>query len=147
MTTINLALNIQVVGGPQIAISKSKSIEAYDKVEVSIDNGASDKKVDIQPGDVGQLTLILIKSNAYHDNQNSGTFTLSYKVSDGNTDSSSINLDEPQIYIGSGAISLFSKDKDATPIAPKLLKFTCSSTDPNKKNAPIEILVGRDATP
>jgi hypothetical protein len=37
MATINLALNIQVVGSPKVLISKSQSVEAYDKIEVAIE--------------------------------------------------------------------------------------------------------------
>lgn len=137
MTTVNLALSIQVVGGPQLAVSKAKSIEAYDKTDVVIDPGgaaAPEKTVDIQPSSAAQVSLIVIKSNLYGPE-------ITYKASDGTTDSAAITLDEPQIMLGSGAVGLLG-------VAPKILKFknTHPAGDAGKK-ATIEILVGRDATP
>ena len=137
MTTVNLALSIQVVGGPQLAVSTTKSVEAYDKTEVVIDPGgasAVEKLVYIQPGSAAQVSLLLIKSDLYGPE-------ITYKASDGTTDSDAITLDEPQVMLGSGSVSLLG-------VAPKILKFknTHPAGDAGKK-ATIEILVGRDATP
>lgn len=135
MTTINWSFNIQVAGGPQIALSKSKSVEAYDKIEVVIDpvgKGGAEKVVDIQPGGAAQVNFLLIKSNLYTE--------LTYTVSDGTKNSSPIALDEPQVYLGVGAISLLN-------VAPKSIKFKNENTTDSNKKAEIEILVGRDATP
>ena len=137
MTTVNVAVSIQVVGGPQLAISKTKQVEAYDKTDVVIDPGgagAVEKLVYIQPGSAAQVSLILIKSDLYGPE-------ITYKASDGTTDSDAIILDEPQIMFGSGSVALLG-------VAPKILKFknTYPAGDASKK-ATIEILVGRDATP
>jgi len=64
MATINLALNVQVVGGPTVLISKSKSVQAYDKIEVAIEPG-SEKSVEIQPGAADKVSFLLIKSSVY----------------------------------------------------------------------------------
>jgi len=133
MTTTNVALSIQVVGGPTVAISESKQIEAYDKIDVVIDPGGVDVSVEIQPGSGTQINFLLIKSNLY----STATSALSYKVSDGTTDSSSITLDEPHLYLGKGMMGLLIA-------VPKILKF--KNSDATKK-ASIEILIGRDATP
>ncbi len=137
MTTVNLAVSIQVVGGPQVAISKTKTIEAYDRTEVVIEPGgagATEKRVDIQPSSAAQVSLIVIKSDLYGPE-------ITFKASDGTTDSAAIVLDEPQIMLGSGAVGLLG-------VAPKILKFknTHPTGDASKK-ATIDILVGRDATP
>lgn len=135
MAVINWALNLQIVDGPSLVISKSKVVEAYDKIEVTIAPGSSKQAIEIQPGSADHLNLLLIKSSVYDPK-------LSYLVSDGTTDSStSITLDEPHFYLGVGAVSIFG-------LAPKILKFTnsLSAADPASK-ATIEILVGRDATP
>ena len=60
MATVNVALNVQVVGGPQVPISTTKVVEAYDKIEVSIDPGAVNKVVEIQPGTANRISLLLI---------------------------------------------------------------------------------------
>lgn len=132
MTTINWSLNLQVIGGMQIPISGSKSVEAYDKIEVIINPDSTEKSVDIQPSSANQVNLLFIKSNLYGPN-------ITYKASDGTNDSESIILDDPQIFLSSGAISLLT-------VAPKILKFKNNHTEQDKK-AFIEILVGRDATP
>lgn len=137
MTTVNLAVSIQVVGGPQLAVSTTKSVEAYDKTGVVIDPGgaaAVEKEVYIQPGDAAQVSLIVITSSLYGPE-------ITYVASDGTDDSDPIVLDEPQIMLGSGAVGLLG-------VAPKILKFKNEhpAGDASKKAA-IEILVGRDATP
>jgi hypothetical protein len=130
MATINLALNVQVVGGPTVLISKSQSVEAYDKIEVLIDTDVKEKTVEIQPGEKTQVSFLLIESSVYSS-------ALNYVVSEGESkNSSAIALDQPHVYLGMGAVS-------ALGVAPKTLKFTNNSG----KQAAIGILVGRDATP
>jgi hypothetical protein len=128
MATINLALNVQVVGGPKVLISKSKSVQAYDKIEVAIEPDGVVKSVEVQPGDAADVSFLMIQSSIY-------SLDLKYVVSDQLVDSpTAIALDEPHLYFGKGAISALGK-------SPKTLKFTNSTTTP----AAIEILVGRDA--
>lgn len=130
MATINLALNVQVVGGPKVLISKSKSVEAYDKIEVAIEPDGAEKSVEVQPGDAADVSFLLIQSNVYSSD-------LKYVVNDESGDSpTAIALDEPHLYFGKGAISALGK-------SPKTLKFT-NSIAPTTPAA-IEILVGRDA--
>ncbi len=131
MATINLALNVQVAGGPKVLISKTKSVEAYDKIEVVVDSGVMEKPVEIQPGATAQVNFLLIKSSVY--SQADPDPTLTYKVNDGAND---IELDEPHFYLGRGAVSILDND-------PNILKFTNNTGE----QAAIEILVGRDATP
>lgn len=131
---MNWALNVQVTGGPQIAItSKPKSIQAYDKIEVIIEPGDTERSVDIQPSNGEKVIFLLIKSSLYGSE-------ITYLVNDGTDDSANaIALDEPHIYSGTGAIALLGID-------PKILKFTNThpATDASKR-AIIEIFVGRDA--
>ncbi|MDJ0675857.1 MAG: hypothetical protein QNJ36_10825 [Calothrix sp. MO_167.B42] len=139
MATINLTLNLQVAGGPKVLISKPKSVEAYDKIEVVVKPGATSKSVEIQPGATTQVNFLLIKSSVY--SQADPDPTLTYKVNNGTEDDdfpagSGIELDEPHLYLGRGAVSILEKD-------PNILKFTNNTGE----QAAIEILVGRDATP
>jgi hypothetical protein len=129
MATINLALNVQVVGGPTVLISKTKSVQAYDKIEVVIEADL-EKSVDVQSGAGDDVSFLLIKSSVYSSE-------ITYAVKEKKEDSSTeIALDEPHLYLGKGAISALGKP-------PKILTFKNSTT--TKTPAAIEILVGRDA--
>jgi hypothetical protein len=132
MTTISASASFQVPGGPTLALTSAIAAEAYDRIEVTVNPGDTDKEVEIQPGAAAQVRLLVVKSSLYGDE-------ITYKVGDGSADSSAVTLDGPQIFIGPGVISLFGVD-------PKVLKFGNTHTDQAKK-AQIEILVGRDATP
>ena len=133
MATINLALNVQVVGGPTVLISKSQSVEAYDKIEVMIEADSEGKSVEIQPGAAGNVSFLLIKSSVYSSD-------IKYVVKESKDEEAdpltAIALDEPHLYLGKGAISALGK-------SPKILQFTNSTT--TSTPAAIEILVGRDA--
>ncbi len=54
---INWTLNVQVVGGPKILSSDTIEVDAYDKIDVTIE--PSEKEVQIQPGDLGQMQFLL----------------------------------------------------------------------------------------
>lgn len=137
MATINLALNVQVVGGPQALISQPISVEAYDKIEVTVKPNET-LNVSVQPGGVGQVNFLLIKSNLADEK-------LTYVVNDGVTNfpaSQRIKLDRGfHLYLGTGGVSVFG-------IAPKVIEFKNDyAAGTTNKDAAIEILVGRDATP
>lgn len=123
--SINWSLNAQIVGGPKIMASDTEEIEAYDKIEVTIENGAIDKVVDIQPGGVDKVQFLVIKSEKYSDD-------LTYKV---NSLIDIIKLDALHVFIGTGAVGLLKE-------TPKKLSFTNELQDP----VSVEILVGRMAT-
>lgn len=127
---INWTLNVQVVGGPKILASDTIDVDAYDKIDVTIEPDASEKEVQIQPGDLGQVQFLLIKSDQYGDG-------LTYKVNAANDE---ITLDALQVLIGDGAVGLFKG-------SPEKLLFTNNLvSDGDKIPASIQILVGRKAT-
>lgn len=127
---INWTLNVQVVGGPKILASDTIDVDAYDKIDVTIEPDASEKEVQIQPGDLGQVQFLLIKSDQYGDG-------LTYKVNAANDE---IKLDALQVLIGDGAVGLFKG-------SPEKLLFTNNLvSDGDKIPASIQILVGRKAT-
>jgi len=126
-STVNLSLKVSVASGPSISISKAVTVEAYDKIDVTVAAGDSDKVVEIQPGASSQVQILLIKASEY------GT-DLTYKVHD--AAATPIVLDQDQFYLGQGQVGLLGAQID------KLL-FTNNLA----KNVTIEILVGRDATP
>lgn len=123
--SINWSLNAQIVGGPKIMASDTEEIEAYDKIEVTIENGAIDKVVEIQPGGADKVQFLVIKSEKYSDD-------LTYKV---NSLTDIIKLDALHVFIGTGAVGLLKE-------TPKKLSFTNGLIDP----VSVEILVGRMAT-
>lgn len=123
---INWTLNIQVTGGPKVSVSETITVDAYDKIQVIVEDGASDKEVQIQPGDLGQVQFLLISSDQY-------SADLSYKVNEDTADA--IKLDALQLLIGDGAVGLLGA-------APEKLLFSNNLGS----DASIQILVGRKAT-
>jgi hypothetical protein len=138
MATVNVTLNVQVVGGPQSIISRAKSVEAYDKIEITVEPGVVNQIVEIQPGTASQVSFLLIKSNLY--SQDDAAKKLTYIVNDRSTDSNPVELDEPHLFLGKGAVSVFG-------LAPIILKFSSTYPVAPANKAAIEILVGRDPTP
>jgi hypothetical protein len=128
---INVTLNVQVVGGPRISAFLTREVEAYDKVDVTVAAGDTDKEVDVQPSAVGQVEFLMI---SLADATQYGT-DITYKINTASADA--INLDAPQVFIGTGAVGLLNLT------APTKLFFSNGlSTD-----ASVQVLVGRDATP
>ncbi len=126
-STINLTLKLNVVGGPSILVTRGITVEAYDKIDVTVGASDSDKVVEIQPGASSQVQMLLIKSSEY------GT-DLTYKVQDAGA--TPIVLDQDQLFLGQGAVGLLGAQIDR-------LLFTNNLGN----DVTIEILVGRDATP
>ena len=124
---INLTLKVDVVSGPSIFVSKEITVEAYDKIDVAIDTGESEKPVEIQPGSSSQVQMLLIKPSKCGEE-------LTYKVHEANA--TPIVLDQEQLFLGQGAVGLLGTELDK-------LFFTNGFTEA----VTIEILVGRDATP
>ena len=123
--SINWSLNAQVIGGPKVMASDTKEIEAYDKIEVTIEAETADKEVEIQPGGADRVKFMLIKSDTYSED-------LTYKVNDL---TKIIKLDALHVFIGNGAVELLTQP-------PEKLVFTNDLTTP----VSIEILVCRMAT-
>ena len=129
MITMNWTLTLQITGSPTIATtSPAATIQAVDRIEAVIAPSDADKVLEVQPGAAAEVRLLLVKSTRYGSD-------LSFKVSDGTTDSDAVTLDTPQLFSG-GAVALFG-------LAPQQLKFTNTGADP----ATVEIHVARDAAP
>ena len=107
----------------------TKEIEAYDKIEVTIENDAIEKAVEIQPFmpiEDGKVQFLVIKSEKYGEE-------LTYKVNETNS-TNVIKLDALHVFIGTGAVGLLGD-------TPKILLFKNELPD----SVSIEILVGRMA--
>jgi hypothetical protein len=126
--TIVVTINADVASGPKLKEPGTLAIDAYDKISVDVPNGASDLEVDLQPGAAGSIQLLLVKSNAHGEE-------LKYTV---NADTTDHVLDQPHILVGTGSVGLYGEE-------PTKLVFDNALGD--GKDAQIQILVGRDATP
>ena len=125
---INWSVSIQVLGGPKISASQTLTVDAYDKIDVVIADGASGEDVEVQPGSTGQVQFLLIKSVKYGAD-------LTYSVNAAEADSTKrIKLDSQQIFTGEGNVGLLGT-------SPQKLYFYNSLGE----DAAIQILVGRKA--
>lgn len=126
--TIVLTLGAEVASGPTVKESRTLSVDAYDKISVTIPDETSNMDVALQPGGAGSVRLLIVKSNVYGA-------ALKYTVNAGTTDHV---LDEPHVLIGTGAVGLYGSE-------PTKLVFD-NALGPGK-DAQVQILIGRDATP
>ncbi len=126
---INWSVDMQIVGGPKIAVSQTVSVDAYDKIEVVVADGIDEEDIQVQPGGAGQVQFLLIKSNKYD-----AALTYSVNSPESNADDR-IKLDALQALIGEGAVGLLGD-------SPQTLYFY----NHVGQDVAIQILVGRKAT-
>jgi hypothetical protein len=127
---IVLKINIEIPNGPNITLNRTLTVDAYDKIDITVPSGASDQSVELQPSEsAGQVKFLLVASDWYGA-------ALSYKV---NSDTTPFELDEPHLLIGKGATAMLDP-------APKQLFFTNTTSGEDAEDANVQILVGRNAT-
>lgn len=119
----NLSVNVE--DGPSLTSSETMDADAVDVVSVEVANGES--TVDIQPGELGEVQFVYIKSDLH-----SG---ISYKFKDDeDAESPSVDLDKDHTLTSKNLIALFTK-------SPNKIVFTNSNPDA----ANIEVVVARSA--
>lgn len=128
-------MNVQVAGGPKIKDSQTIEMEAYDKFTVTIEDGETDKEIQIIPGTNNNTSFLVIRSDKYN-NTTDAAVNLNFKVN--GTGNPFIDLDAPFFLIGKGATGMLDSGN-----APQ--KFFFSNSLGTAAN--IEILVGRESTP
>ncbi len=126
MAEIHWGLTVQVVEGPQLALTRVLQVEAYDAVDVTVPPGET-VEVQLQPGAAGQVQLLLVRAEPAGEE-------LTYAVNDAH--GTAIPLDNVQFLVGSGALGLLGAP-------PHSLFFTNGLGAP----ASISILIGRKAVP
>ena len=127
---ISWTLNVQVVEGPRMSVSKTVAVQAYDRIEVVILDEASGQEVQVQPGGEGQVKFLLVGSDRYGAD-------LSYSVNEAEANPANrIKLDALQLFVGDGAVGLLDT-------SPETLYFY----NDLGQAATITVLVGRKATP
>jgi len=125
---IGWTIGVNVPSGPQLQVSRSVEVNAYDSFQVDIDKNTTNKPVELQPGGPGKVKLLAVVASRYED--------LTFKVNSSGSGATEVTLDQPQILVGDGAIELLDP-------SPKKLFFTNSSMT---EDASVEILVGRNAS-
>jgi hypothetical protein len=126
--TIVLTVGAEVASGPTLKESRTLTLDAYDKISVTVPDGTTNMEVELQPGGTGSTRLLVVKSSQYGE-------ALKYTVNAGTTDHV---LDQPHILIGTGAVGLFGSEPT---------KLVFDNALGAGKDAEIQILIGRDATP
>jgi hypothetical protein len=126
--TIVLSVVAEVASGPKLKEGRTLTLDAYDKLSVTVPDEASGLDVELQPGADGSVRLLIVTSSHYGD-------ALTYTV---NTGTAEHVLDEPHVLVGAGAVGLLGS-------SPAKLVF--DNALGGGKDAEIQILVGRDATP
>jgi len=130
MATMSWSVSVQVAGGATLtAATAAIPVEATDRIFVAVEPGDTDKLVEIQPGAASAIRLLVVKSSRYGQD-------LSFKASDGVTESDPVVVDAPQVFTG-GSVALFG-------LAPQRLLLTIPA---GGQPADVEIFVARDATP
>lgn len=129
-TSIAWKLSVDIPSGPSLALASAVSVDAYDRIAVTVPHSAAippaEVQVDVQPGAVGHVKFLVIRSDSYGDN-------LKYKVHD--TANPARALDDTLVLVGAGALDLLGAQLD------KVLIINTLGHPAN-----IEILVGRQAT-
>ena len=126
--SIVLTINADVASGPKLKESRTLAIDAYDKISVTVPDETNNLEVELQPGGTGSVRLLIVKSSHYGEE-------LKYTVNAGTTDHV---LDEPHFLVGTGAVGLFGAEPT---------KLVFDNALGAGKDAQIQILIGRDATP
>lgn len=126
--TIVCELAVSLGSGARWTSTRVIEVEATDVIRVGVAGGATDMKVEIQPGK--DVKLLLIRPDLPSSD-------LSYATSAGAGATAHV-LDEPHLLSGSGAVGLLG---GAAP--PTSLFFTNGGTE----DAGVTVVVGRDATP
>jgi hypothetical protein len=130
-TSISWKLNVEVPSGPSLALSSAVAVDAFDRIAVTVPSSAAvppaEVEVDVQPGAVGRVKFLVVRSNVYGDN-------LKYKVHV--TGNPAVSLNDTLVLVGAGSLGLLGAQVD------KLL-FVNTLGQP----ANVEIIVGRQAIP
>lgn len=126
--TIIITVAAEVASGPTLKESRTFSVDAYDKLSVTVPDGTANVDVELQPGGTGSVSLLIIKSSQYGEG-------LKYTVNSGNTEHV---LDQPHVLTGTGAVGLYGSEPT---------KLVFDNALGAGKDAQIQILIGRDATP
>ena len=126
--TIVVTVSAEATAGPKLKETRALTVDGYDKLSVAVPDGTSGLEVELQPGGAGSIQLLVVSSNVYGDG-------LTYTVNTGTTTHA---LDQPHVLVGKGSVGLYGSEPT---------KLVFANALGAGKDAQIQILVGRDATP
>lgn len=130
MSTINVTANIAVAGGPSLAFKRTLTADAYELLDLTVPSGATDLKVELQPG--SGVALLAVTADWYGPE-------LSFRAA--KTAAATVfDLDQPFLLAG-GALAAFGATQ------PQTLYLSNATAGAKAKDAQVQILVARDATP
>jgi hypothetical protein len=98
-TSISWELNVSFPSGPSLALSSTISVDAYDRIAVTVPTAVAPVGVDVdaQPGAVGRVRFPVVRSDVCGDN-------LKYKVhAAANTEQT---LNDTLVVVGAGSLAL-----------------------------------------
>jgi len=124
--TIDWSLTVQAAGEAPVAISSQVQVDAYDRINVTVAQGAGDFEISVQPGGAGKVRLLLVRSSVYGPN-------LTYKVNAAANPAHA--LDDVLFLTGQGGVETLG-------FPPNSLLFSNTLG----QDATIDILVGRQAS-
>jgi hypothetical protein len=137
--TMNWSLAVQIPGGPKMTRTGVVSVTAYDKISAIVPAGGDATEVDVQPGDLTELKLLLVSVDPNGP-------VVTYCVNAAQPDPAKrIKLDGPLVLIGGGAVRLTATPDLGDPtkiVAPQTIFFYNADTT---TDAVVQILVGREA--
>lgn len=127
---VGWTMSVQVTDGPKLPAAGKFEVDAYDVIRVEVPAGAKGMEVEIQPGAMSAVQLLMLHASKF-------TTDLSYSVNAAiGTAADRFSLDGPHLLVGSGAMAMLGA-------SPRSLFFYNGDADPIY----LTILVGRDATP
>lgn len=129
---ISWKLNVQIQSGPSLAIGNALQVDAFDRIEVTVPDTTATPgttTVNVQPGAVGKVKFLLIRSNKYGNN-------LKYRVHDATTAERSLN--DALFLVEAGGLDLL--EDPLAPLDQLLVRNTTGQP------VVLEIIVGRKAT-
>ena len=121
---ISWKVDVSIPGGKKVSRDNKIDFEAYDDMEIVVEKGKT-LEVQVQPGSIAQLKFLLISADSYDQ-------PIWYSLKD--TGAKNVLLDEIQLFLGSGALSLLQAP-------PQTLVFKGSS-----KDVKVHIVAARTAT-
>ena len=131
MAQIILTSNVVIPNGPKFAFNQKLQVEAYDLIDVTVPKATtSDVQVEL-PGSTDGIDFLAIQSDWFGEE-------LKYKLEETGSD---YPLDQPLLLVGKGAVSFFIAS--GATAGPTSLYFSNDAS----KEAKVQILIGRDATP
>ena len=74
--TIVVTISADVASGPKLKESRTLAIDAYDKIQVTLEKGTNPQKVDIAPGGEHRVQFLLITSDHFDDDKTPDNKTL-----------------------------------------------------------------------